>query len=89
MLCFIYLVTTEVWIMICVFPHAMNQSSLYYRCCYMNGGTLDSEVVMFFYLISQLPLARQSVDAFLIQVFSAELGAPSTSDGPGAGVSNA
>jgi len=55
----------------------------------MNGGTLDSEVVMFFYLISQLPLARQSVDAFLIQVFSAELGAPSTSDGPGAGVSNA
>jgi len=42
----------------------------------MNGGTLDSEVVMFFYLISQLPLARQSVDAFLIQVFSAELGAP-------------
>ena len=87
--CFIYLVTTEVWIMIYVFPHAMSQSSLYYQCCYMNGGTLDSEVVMFFYLISQLPLARQSVDAFLIQVFSAELGAPSTSDGPGAGVSNA
>jgi len=104
--CFIYLVTTEVWIMIYVFPHAMSQSSLYYQCCYMNGGTLDSKVVMFSYLIShyqslfgpcncykqmfsELPLVRQSVDAFLIQVFSAELGAPSTSDGPGAGVSNA
>jgi len=106
MLCFIYLVTTEVWIMIYVFPDAMSQSSLYYQCCYMNGGTLDSKVVMFSYLIShyqslfgpcncykqmfsELPLVRQSVDAFLIQVFSAELGAPSTSDGPGAGVSNA
>ena len=52
MLCFIYLVTTEVWIMIYVFPHAMSQSSLYYQCRYMNGGTLDSKIVMFSYLIS-------------------------------------